>query len=227
MPVYVQQSLIREEGVDVRPIGRDDAVNLVLNVHYARRVPPISHAYGLFVDGTLMGCVTYGIPASDSVCRGLAGEEYRLRVLELNRLVVLDGAPKNSASTLVGRFLRMLPRGMYVISYADYGGWGHVGYVYQATNWLYTGKTKERTDQFAGENRHPRHAEGADPSSRTIRTEKHRYLFVTAHGRERGKMIRRIRWPIYDHYPKGDTRRYDVDDPRPANGMVGKALKEE
>ena len=116
-----------------------------MKIHYARRMPCIQYAYGLFQDSELIGVVTYGQPASPSVCKGIAGEENRHRVLELNRLVILPNSPPNSASFLVAHSLKLLPKDMFIVSYAD-SAWGHKGYVYQATNWLYTGMTGERTD---------------------------------------------------------------------------------
>ena len=47
--------------------------------------------------------------------------------------------------TLVGRSLRLLPKPSVVVSYADTAQ-GHVGYVYQAANFIYTGLSAKRTD---------------------------------------------------------------------------------
>ena len=46
----------------------------------------------------------------------------------------------------------MLPP-LIIVSYADKGQ-NHNGYIYQATNFLYTGATKERTDISTQENKH-------------------------------------------------------------------------
>ena len=73
----------------VRRIESYEAVPFIKNIHYSRKVPNITDAFGLFVNGDLIGVVTYGIPASPSLCKGLAGEENRYRVKELNRLVIL------------------------------------------------------------------------------------------------------------------------------------------
>ena len=37
----------------VRQINYEDTKDLILNVHYAKRMPSISYAYGLFEDGNL------------------------------------------------------------------------------------------------------------------------------------------------------------------------------
>ena len=160
----------------VRKIDNSDAIPFIMNIHYARRIPCIQYAFGLFKGEKIIGVVTYGQPPSPNVCIGLAGKENRDRVLELNRLVMLPSEnEKNNASYLVGRSLKMLPDGTYVVSYADWGGWHHVGYVYQATNFLYTGMTKERTDLWSeGHSRHYRKGE----TNRKNRTSKHRYIYI-------------------------------------------------
>lgn len=71
----------------------------------------------------VIGCVTYGQPASPSLCKGIAGEENRKNVLELNRLVILpEYNGTNAASYLVGHSLKQLPHRTFVVSYADWGG---------------------------------------------------------------------------------------------------------
>ena len=171
----------------VEEISKDDAIPFLMKVHYARSIPQLMHCYCLFIDDKLCGVVTYGIPASPSLCRGLAGEDEFYNVLELNRLVICDPTP-NNASYLVGRSLRLLPKHKYVVSYADQGAWGHVGYVYQACNFLYTGLSAPRTD-VASNGKHSRTAyhKGMDTSQRQPRSRKHRYIYICASGeRERG-----------------------------------------
>lgn len=132
-------------GIAVEPITAEAAVYpFILKWHYAHRVPSISHAYGLYRDGDLVGVVTYGTPPSAPLRDGIAGAERAGDVLELNRLVLRDNL-KNEASRLVGKSLRMLPARTIVVSYAD-PSQGHVGYVYQATNFRYTGLSAKRTD---------------------------------------------------------------------------------
>lgn len=46
---------------------------------------------------------------------------------------------------LVGRSLRMLPKGLFVVSFADTEQ-GHKGFVYQACNFRYYGLSAKRTD---------------------------------------------------------------------------------
>jgi hypothetical protein len=205
--------------LEVRKISYHDALPMINNIHYARRVPSIQFSFGLFDGETMIGVVTYGQPASPSLCKGIAGDENRNKVLELNRLVLISNSPKNSASMLVGRSLKQLPKNMFIVSYADAEGWGHVGYVYQATNWLYTGMTKRRTDIYAG-GKHARHYEEKE-KRRQIRTAKHRYVYLTGNKK---KQLKELKYPVYKDYPKGDSRKYDVSNPTPLE-ETGIAIK--
>jgi hypothetical protein len=117
------------------------AAYIVKTYHYAKRVPSIVFAVGMYVDTILAGVVTYGIPPVPNVQR-ICGEEYRKNTLELNRLFVFDWAGSNSESWLIGQSFKLLklmkPQYCVLVSYAD-SKYGHCGYIYQATNWYYTG----------------------------------------------------------------------------------------
>ena len=195
----------------VRTITYQEAKWMIMNIHYARRMPCVTNAYGLFSGIELIGVVTFGQPASPSLCKGIAGEENKMHVLELNRLVILPGYEgNNNASFLVGNALKMLPNHTFVVSYADWGGWGHVGYVYQATNFLYTGLTKARTDKYS--EGHSRHY-AKDETRRQPRSAKHRYVFLVGDKKERKMMLAQLNYPIIPEYPKGESRHYDTNNP--------------
>lgn len=191
----------------VKAITYAETKPFILGIHYARRMPCVQYAFGLYQDNKLIGCVTYGQPASPSLCKGVAGEERRKCVLELNRLVIaVEDGRQNLASYLVANSLKQLPNGTFVVSYADWGGWGHVGYVYQATNFLYTGCTKPRTD-FYSDSGHSRHYVIGE-TRRQPRTAKHRYVYLVGDKRTKRRMLEELRYPILT-YPKGETRHYD------------------
>ena len=129
---------------EVRRVQREDCAPFILGIHYAKRWCSISHAFGLFEDGQLVGVVTYGTPPSATLRRGLAGPEFEKSVLELNRLC-LKNNKKNEASMLVGRSLKLLEGDFIVVSFADTSK-GHAGTVYQAANFSYHGLSAKRTD---------------------------------------------------------------------------------
>jgi len=210
--------------MDVRPLAWEEAKPWLLTKHYARRTAPVTYAFGVYEDGALLGVVTYGTPVSSSLRAGICGPEWADRVLELNRLCC--ESRKNLASLLVGRSLAMLPNPRVVVSYAD-TAMGHVGYVYQATNFLYTGLSAKRTDWKV---RGQEHLHGATISDRTRgmanraeairamygddfylqdRPRKHRYVYFVGTKKERQQMREALRYPV-EPYPKGESQRYDA-----------------
>jgi len=195
--------------MSVITIPSDHTHDWILNKHYAKRLPSISFAYGLYEGSWLKGVCTYGRPASPFLCRGVCGEENAYRVYELNRVVLIDGM-RNAASYLISRTLKMLPGGLIVVSYAD-TGWGHLGKIYQATNWIYTGITKERTDIGFEDNLHSRHYDkGIDTKAhRKFRTAKHRYVYFTGTKKDKKQLKRLLRYEVQP-YPKGDSKRYEA-----------------
>ena len=114
-------------------------MRLVMRYHYSGRKVGCRYAFGLFEHDSLVGCCCYSIPASYTLCRGVCGEEMKSYVLELSRLVVTTDA-HCAAGRLIGGSLNQLSDSV-VVSYADCNEHvGHIGVVYQATNWLYTGQ---------------------------------------------------------------------------------------
>lgn len=197
----------------IKKISSSYTKDFILKIHYARRLPCIQYAFGLFYENILIGVITYGQPASAMLCKGIAGEENRKNILELNRLVLLpEWNIKNLASYLIGNSLKLLPNYTFVVSYADVEGWHHVGYVYQATNWLYTGMTKSRTDKFSSSG-HARHYD-KDEKRRQKRTAKHRYIYLVGNKKEKKIMRKQLNYSVLP-YPKGKTEHYNIENPTP------------
>lgn len=197
------------KSLEVKTITHQDCREWLLYKHYARRIPSISYSYGLFDGLHLVGVCTIGKPASPSLCVGVCGKEQSKYVYELNRLVVNDGLPNNGLSFFVGNVLKLLPP-MILVSYADTSQ-NHHGYIYQATNWIYTGATKERTDIGIEDGSHSRHYDKNIDKSvfRKKRSSKHRYIYII--GTKRHKRIWRslLRYDAQE-YPKGENKRYDA-----------------
>jgi len=74
----------------VLPINAFEAEPWLLEKHYAKRLPMIMYAFGLYEDDKLIGVVTYGLPGSPMVARGICGKEHESIVVELNRLCLLN-----------------------------------------------------------------------------------------------------------------------------------------
>jgi len=203
----------------VTPVTRKDCEPFILGIHYAKRWPSISYRYGLYKDTELIGVVTYGTPSSATLRVGIAGEEHKGEVLELNRLCLKYNG-NNEASLLVGKSLTMLPKGRIIISYADKSQ-GHVGYVYQACNFTYHGLSAKRTDWRVKGKEHlhgqsiadefrgvPNRAQAmrdkyGDDFYSAPRPRKHRYIFIVGSKTYKKHVTKHIKYK-QEAYPKGE-----------------------
>lgn len=166
----------------------------VIEKHYLHRPCPISWAWGIVVDEKLKGVLTVGRPCSRTVCEGACGKERSADVYELNRLWLHESLPCNSESQFIGwclRELRKAHRNMILVSYADTkpskgAPRGHLGTVYMASNWTYTGTSTPFADKVRGE--------------MIERSSKHRYVyFVNAADKKL------LQWEVRP-YPKRSNR---------------------
>ena len=204
----------------VRNVDPSSIYSWLKHKHYAKRIPQIVYAYGIFESGLLVGVCTYGIPASPSLTMGLCGEQYKDMVVELNRLCLVEGHDKNLASYFVAQTLRMLPKPSIVVSYAD-TSMDHVGYIYQATNFLYTGLSAKRTEwrelgcnthsrTVVGQYSHEERVSNPDRFAQVDRPQKHRYIYLIGSRSEKKTLRKALKYPILP-YPKGNTKRYKSD----------------
>jgi hypothetical protein len=185
-------------GAAIAVLHSQEASRVVVAKHYLHRRPPISHAFGLYVHGELLGVVTYGTPASRhlqmSACPSDPG-----RVIELNRLWLDDVLPTNSESWFVSRTLHMLPPRI-VVSYAD-PLFGHYGYIYRALNFRYAGWTDmerktPRYDYIPHDPRqHTREAFRTGYAYKRRRVAKAKYWITTGNRLERRQLARICGWP--------------------------------
>lgn len=195
----------------IRPVDYRTAMDAVVRNHYLHRKAPCSVAFGLYRSDDLVGVVCYGTPSSAPLRRGIAGDENILNVIELTRLWVCDSVPKNGESFLIGNTLRKCGKEI-VVSFAEIDQ-GHLGVVYQATNWLYTGLSAKRTNwTVEGLSKHcqtiaDKHtskelkALHGDKFTLQPRPRKHRYVFINAKGYRRKRLMQMLRYPVLP-YPK-------------------------
>jgi hypothetical protein len=127
----------------VRPIPFVLARRLLEREHYLHSFPGGTKlAFGAFVGASLLGALTLGAgPANAySLVDGATPDD----CLTLSRLWLSDDLPKNSESRFIGIVTRALKRNTglkFLVSYAD-PAQGHLGTIYQATGWVYTGQSQ-------------------------------------------------------------------------------------
>lgn len=118
------------------------------NFHYSKSVPAVQYGYNIYNDNDeWCGVILYGGGANNNMPKSFgknAGE-----VLELVR-VALNGK-QETTSKAVAMSLKQLhkenPLCEIVVSYADHRQ-KHLGTIYQATNWIYVGKTITSDTQY-------------------------------------------------------------------------------
>lgn len=203
----------------VVPLSKTVCERFVLAKHYSHRASIFWAGFGLESDGMIEGVVIYGQPSPPVQRHAFKDRDFQL--FELSRLVIQTAEP-NAASFLVANSLQqLLPRPCAVVSYAD-TEWGHCGYVYQATNWRYTGATKSHDHAYLVDGRrvHPitlRDRGISDPKrwarENNIKTipplPKHRYFIAVGSSRQKRKIWEKLVYPVVTPYPKLDPARYD------------------
>ena len=211
---------MEKEDWSIREVFLHDYLVWLKYRHYIHRIPKIQKAFGLFdKEGKMQGVIAFNNVPSEMNHGKCLFKEYRVKGFNLTRLIVEDGLPKNTLSHFVSLALKQLPRPCFVVSYADAGN-GHQGYIYQATNFLYTGKTQEKHRYVKGDEwLHGRSFSLKYGScsketikrlgyERVLEERKHRYLLFIGSKVERKRMLRELKYPILP-YPKGENTRYD------------------
>jgi len=115
----------------------------VMHWHYSKAMPVGKMVrIGALENGTFIGCVLFSLGATSSL-----GNPYRIsrtEVCELTR-VALD-SHISAVSRIVSiaiKFLRQRCPGLrLIVSFADTNQ-GHIGIIYQAGNWVYTGRSNK------------------------------------------------------------------------------------
>jgi len=209
----IPTSSLQKNDARIKPISYQLAMEIVVARHYLHRVAPVSHAFGLFLPDFIepLGVVTYGVSPSSTLLRGICGDEEKQNVYELNRLWVDDRLQKNAESFLVARSMKFLDKEI-IVSFADTGQ-NHLGIIYQACNFLYTGlSSKFKDPKIEGiEGHHATYAHGmtneqviekfGSKVSFVERTRKHRYIYFRAKGARRRELLSKLRYPVLP-YPK-------------------------
>jgi hypothetical protein len=204
---------LRDE-YNVIEIPYSTAMSIVIENHYLHRKCPCSRAFGLVnLSGEIKGVVTYGVSCSSTLLKGICGVEEAHNVYELNRLWVSDDVPQNGESYLIGNSIKRLDKEI-IVSFADTSH-GHLGYVYQATNFLYCGlSAKFKDPKVRGfENMH--HATyahgmtmkevvekyGKENVYYVDRPRKHRYIYFNCNKRRKRELFSKLKYKVLP-YPK-------------------------
>ena len=138
----------------IRPVPFAIARALIVPHHYLHSLPGGTMlAFGVFLAGRLLGAVTFGVGPFNgaSLVTGAACDD----CLTLTRFWLSDELPGNSESRVLGLVIKALKRHTtlrFLIAYAD-PSMGHVGTIYQASNWQYSGLSEATSQYDVGDGR--------------------------------------------------------------------------
>ena len=197
----------------VSAVAHRDVIEFCRRYHYSNTGGSNLWNWGLWHGVYLLGVVSYNLPTR-SVCDSIFGEDHWDHVWHMGRLAVADEVPKNAESRLIGGSLRAIekqhPGTWAIVTYAATDV-GHIGYVYQATNALYTGTGGDPTWFIDQEGRRRgRYLSGhvSDARAASMGWEKqasggpkHRYIYILGNKRERRERRALLRFPVLP-YPK-------------------------
>ena len=129
---------------DIREISKEAALAMIQKYHYSNTLPKLNKYFlGFFLEEELVGVVTlgWGTRPKHTIQRifpSLDTKDY----LEIGRMCMTEEMPRNSESQMLSQLVKWLrkniPELKVLFTWAD-GMIGKVGYVYQASNFIYAG----------------------------------------------------------------------------------------
>ena len=129
---------------NIKEISKEDALRMIRKYHYSNTLPKINKYFqGFFLDKELVGVVTlgWGTRPRHTIQRifpSLDTKDY----LEIGRMCMTEEMPRNSESQMLSQLVKWIHRNIpelkILFTWAD-GMVGKVGYVYQASNFIYAG----------------------------------------------------------------------------------------
>lgn len=126
------------------------------NFHYSKSVPNVGLGFSVFNDlNEWCGCICYGIGATNNIASPYGLKQGQ--VIELLRMA-LNGKQESTTKALaisIRLVSKKNPNVKLLVSYAD-SEQGHIGTIYKATNWIYTGYSVDTNLIVNGKREHRR-----------------------------------------------------------------------
>jgi hypothetical protein len=135
---------IQLDEIEVRLVPVREIRRAIVTGHYSGVMPDATQeAFAGYWNEIVVAAVAYGPGGNSKTFNAVVPGHDSSNARELIRLWVHPDAPKNTASYVVSKSLKLLPSQVsLVVSFAD-SGQGHAGYVYQALNFYYCGMSGE------------------------------------------------------------------------------------
>lgn len=216
--------------IEIKLIPNNEAKQFMEKYHYTHSCNLGVISYGFYYNEKLACVIVYSRPSGKNLAKSIwdGGNDYN--TLELIRLFSFDWCPKNIESYCISQSIKRLKKDMpevkVLVSYADSSA-GHIGYIYQSSNWIYIGTgSNERKIFIDGKRQHRRSLYGKYGTSSIIKLKqllgdrlqiseeryvKYKYIYIVAQNKKEKKYIQNKLKVKPLPYPKGDVKYYTIE----------------
>lgn len=214
--------------IKIKQISNTEAKKFMKKYHYTKSCPKATISLAFYYKDKICTMIVYGQPSNYNLAKSIWEGGNEQECLELLRLFSFDWCPKNIESYCISQSIKYLkqyyPQYKVLVSYAD-ASVGHIGYIYQASNWLYVGKSSPEPEIFIdGIRRHRRdlYDKYGTSSIKKLKeilgnriqigkkNQKYKYIYILSNKRERKEIMKKLKVKIIKDYPKGDSQYYNV-----------------
>lgn len=214
--------------IEMRELDRNITIEFISKNHYSRTCPKIIMlSLGFYYNNELCTVVVFSIPPNRNSFNAISDLCNANNSWELSRLYSLDWCPRNTESYCIGKSIKYIKNKYsqikYLLSFAD-SNWGHYGYIYQATNWLYVGQIRPRNKIILdGQMVHSKtlsnkHGTESKEKLKEIygdrinfimeNSGKYKYIYIISHNKKQYKeLFSNIKYTVLP-YPKGESKYY-------------------
>lgn len=195
-----------------KPISYQEAKNIILKYEYLGTMPT-GHiqSFGIFYDGILSGAICFTKFPNTGAQFAILGKENAHLVCVLARGACTYWAHEHSASKLIAYGTKWMSRHtQYKVFVAYTDPQAHeIGTIYQACNWLYTGKTISKKEYLingkwiGGQGYRKKKKETPDLIVEGIRpgSTKGRYILIKEKNKKKEALLSLLQFPVFP-YPK-------------------------
>lgn len=128
----------------VREVSYETAEKVILEYEWLKCMPSIVlYCYGIYFDGFLGGVVVYSQEYAENLGKWDA-YGYTGKIILLSRGACLHWTPKNTASRLIMKSIKLLPEKYRVVTATVDELAGEIGTIYQACGFYYVGVMRQR-----------------------------------------------------------------------------------
>jgi len=219
----IDMTKIDKSRISMKEVPHFATKQFIKDNHYSHSMPSSFLSLGFYVDNMLNAIVVYSRGANNNISDIVEDEKFTHEyIAELVRLFSHDWAGKNTESYIISQSVKYIKKNypdiQVLISYAD-PEFGHVGTIYQATNWKYTGVSgavpvyidrlgKMHHSRIMSDYRlkmpHLSRAEIAKKLGWTLKevSKKHRYIMFIGSRKENKSNMKNIKYNLNLSYPK-------------------------